>query len=476
PAVRRWFPAAAGVIAALELLVKFNSGVVVLAIAITVTVVRGKDRRRNLLLVAGSFGLAFVLLWLLAGQRLEDIGPYFSGSKDIVGGYSAALSRTDQDTSWNLGLALVTAAIVFAMAGGAGRGRRGGTRWGVYGLWAVAGFLFFKEGFVRSDTAHRPIYFAFALCAMLALASGRRRLVRVTLASAVIAFALFQNLPQDPLSLLTPGTNATAAVGQLRTMADDGRRVAIERAVVRRLRLRYALDAGTVAEIRHRPVTIMPWEFAAAAAYDLRWQPLATIQPSSAYTSQLDDHFEDSLTSTHGPQRILRSNRLTLDSRNTVWDAPSAMQAILCRFRQLSAVPPWQVLARAGNRCGRWTTVATVPARWGQTVGVPTPRPGHAMFVDIRGVDPAGLERLRTLAYKATPRFAIVNGTLKHRLVPGTADDGLVLWVPRAADYTVPFAFSQAARTLSVWRGDGHQSGSGRITYEFETLPIRPFR
>jgi hypothetical protein len=458
------------------MLVKFNSGVVVLAIAVTVTLVLGQDRRRNLLSVAGSFVLAFVVLWLLAGQRLGDIGPYFKGSKEIVGGYSAALSRTDQDTSWNLGLALVTAAIVFVMAGGAGRGRTGGARWGGYALWAVAGFLFFKEGFVRSDTAHRPIFFAFALCAMLALASGRRRLVRATLASAVIAFALFQNLPQDPVSVLTPGNNATVVVGQLHTMVSDGRRVAIQRQVRRRLQRIYALDPGTVAAIRHRPMTIMPWEFAAAIAYDVRWQPLATIQPSSAYTSQLDDHLEDSLTSKHGPQRILRSNRLTLDSRNTVWDAPSGMQAILCRYRQLSVVPRWQVLERTGNRCGRWTTVATVAAHWGQTVTVPRPRPGYAMFVDIRGADPAGLERLWTLAYKATPRFAIVNGTLKYRLVPGTADDGLVLWVPRAADYTVPFAFSQAARTLSVWRGEGHQSGSGRITYEFETVPIRPFR
>jgi hypothetical protein len=258
-------------------------------------------------------------------------------------------------------------------------------------------------------------------------------------------------------------------------MVDDGRRVAIERTARSRLQWIYGLDARAVAELRHRPVTVMPWEFAAAIAYDLRWQPLATIQPSSAYTTQLDDHFEDGVMSAQGPRRILRSNRLTLDSRNTVWDAPIGMQAILCHYRQLSAVPRWQVLSRAGNRCGRWATVATVMARWGQTVSVPPPRPGYAMFVDIRGVEPAGLERWRTLAYKAPPRFAIVNGALTYRLVPGTAADGLVLWVPRAADYTPPFQFSQAARTLSVRRGDGGQSGSGRLSYEFETVPIHPF-
>ncbi|MDX6643745.1 MAG: hypothetical protein QOD76_1707 [Solirubrobacteraceae bacterium] len=474
-AVRRWFPAAAGAIAGLEMLVKFNSGIVVLATAITATLVLGRHRARNLVWVAGSFGLAFAVLWLLAGQRLADIGAYVNGSKEIVGGYSAALSSTGRDTTWNLAFAFVTAAVVFAMAGGARRARTGGARWGPAALWTVAGYLLFKEGFVRSDAGHRPIFFGFALCALLAVAANRRRLLPVALASAVIAFALLQNLSESPLSVLTPGAHATVAVGQLRAMVDDGRRVAIERTARSRLQWIYGLDARAVAELRHRPVTVMPWEFAAAIAYDLRWQPLATIQPSSAYTTQLDDHFEDGVMSAQGPRRILRSNRLTLDSRNTAWDAPIGMQAILCHYRQLSAVPRWQVLSRAGNRCGRWATVATVMARWGQTVSVPPPRPGYAMFVDIRGVDPAGLERWRTLAYKAPPRFAIVNGALTYRLVPGTAADGLVLWVPRAADYTPPFQFSQAARTLSVRRGDGGQSGSGRLSYEFETVPIHPF-
>jgi hypothetical protein len=219
----------------------------------------------------------------------------------------------------------------------------------------------------------------------------------------------------------------------------------------------------------------MPWEFAAAYAYRLRWQPLATIQPSSAYTSSLDDHVEDGLTAPAGAQRILRSSMQTLDDRNTEWEMPATMQTILCRYEQLSATARWQVLRRAPDRCGKQRRIATVVARWAQSVAVPPPAAGVAMIVRIRGVQPRGLEGVQALIYKPAIRRIVVDGHRVYRLVPGTADDGLMLWVPPANDYTGPFALSQRAHTLSVLRGSGSRKRSGRITYEFDRIPIHPF-
>src|SRR5436305_5246498 len=195
--VLRAFPPAVGVLAALELLVKLNSGVAVLAIGVIATLAL-RGRLRNLLVLAGCFISAFLALWLLAEQRVGDIPTYLFGSKEIVVGYASALGGSDKDTAGAVAAALLAVAVVFAVARRAagGTGRR--LRWAVYPLWAVAAFLLFKEGFVRSDTSHRPIFFAFALCALLALAWERAQMSRMLVAAGALALATawrFQGAP-----------------------------------------------------------------------------------------------------------------------------------------------------------------------------------------------------------------------------------------------------------------------------------------
>ena len=471
--VRRAFPPAVGVLAALELLVKLNSGVAILAIGVIATLAL-RGRLRNLLVLAGCFIGAFLALWLLAEQRVGDIPTYLFGSKEIVVGYASALGGSDKDTAGAVAAALLAVAVVFAVARRAagGTGRR--LRWAVYPLWAVAAFLLFKEGFVRSDTSHRPIFFAFALCALLALAWERAQMPRMLVATGALALATAWSFQGSPLTVPVPGSNLGAMVSQLRTAAEP---VALEREAGRlraRLRSHYHLDEQTLAELRGHSMTIMPWDFAVGFAYRLRWQPLPTIQISQAYTSWLDEHAAKVLRSRRGPQRIVRAPEMSLDLRNAAWDMPDGIRTILCRYEQLSANSRWQVLARTQDRCGRATTIAIVRARWGQTVAVPRPSPHAAMFVRIRGVQPSGLERLEGFVYRPQIRHLNLDHRA-YRLVPGTAADGLVLWVPAAADYTSPYALSQNAHHLVVRRGFGTQSHAGRVTYQFEQVPIRPF-
>jgi hypothetical protein len=220
----------------------------------------------------------------------------------------------------------------------------------------------------------------------------------------------------------------------------------------------------------------MPWdEFAAIYAYRLRWRPLLTIVPSSAYTTALDRESADILSSRRAAERILRSRTPTIDRVNTVWDMPSAMRTILCRYRQVSATARWQVLARAESRCGRPRRVATVAARWGTSVNVPRAQPGAAMLVRIRGVEPHGLERLATLVYRIPERYILLDGRRRFNLVAGTAADGLVISVPPAYDYPPPFAFSAHVHTLTVLRRDRLRQRWGHLTYEFDETPMHSF-
>ena len=470
--VRVVFVPAAGSLAALEMLVKFNSGVVILAVAVIVAL-SSRRRLRDLLVLAGSFVVSFLALWSLAGQRLGDIGSYVSGTKEIVAGYAAALGGGDHRTAAAVIVALLCVAVVFAIARHArsGDGRR--LAWTVYPLWAVAAFLFFKEGFVRSDTAHRPVFFGFVLCALLALAWERRVMPRMLLAAGAVTLATAWSYQDSPLTANAPASRLAAAARQLRTVLDPAAGDRAERRLAQRLRDFYRLDPRTLAELGDHPMTIMPWEDAVAYGYGLRWRPLLAIQPTQTYTRWLDDRTARALLSRDGPQRILRSPKRSLDFRNSVWDMPTTMRTILCRYRQLSASSRWQVLARTGDRCGRPTTVAIVRAHWGQRVAVPRPRPDSAMFVRIRGTSPRGLERLQALLYRPDERHIIIDYRA-HRLVSGVAADGLVLWVPASADYTAPFALSQPAHTLAVRRGSGPQRGSDLITYQFEQVPVRP--
>jgi hypothetical protein len=465
---------AVGFLGALEMLVKFNSGVAVLAIG-AIAALAMRRRRRDLLVLGGCFLASFLALWLLAGQRVGDIPTYITGTKEIVAGYGPALGGADPDTTGAVVAALLCVAVVFAIARDAVSHSVRRLHWAVFALWAVVAFIVFKEGFVRSDTNHRPIFFAFVLCAVLAFAWERRQLGRMLVATGAVALAAAWSFQGSDLIVPTPGSRLDTVVSQARMIVDS---TALERQSARlrtRLRAHYRLDQRTLAGLRNHSMTIMPWDYAVAYAYGLRWQPLPTIQASQAYTTWLDHHAVHVLGARTGPQRILRAPKRTLDYRNAAWDMPAAMRTILCRYDELSANSKWQVLARTRNRCGRATTIATVRARWGQTVAVPPPPANAAMLVRIEGVEPHGLESLKALIYRPDTRRILVNHHA-YRLVPGTAADGLVLWVPAMSDYTGPFALSQHAPTLAVWRNTADLGGSGKITYRFQQIPIRPLQ
>ena len=470
--LRTAFVPAVGFLGAVEMLVKFNSGVAVLAIGV-IAALAMRRRGRDLLVLAGCFVASFLALWLLAAQRLGDIPTYITGTKEIVSGYGPALGGADPDTTGAVVAALLCIAVVFAIARDAVSQSVRRLHWAVFALWGVVAFIVFKEGFVRSDTNHRPIFFAFALCALLAFAWERRQLGRMLVATGALALAAAWSFQGSDLVVPTPGSRLDAVVSQARMVVDS---TALQRQSARlrtRLRAHYRLDQQTLAGLRNHSMTIMPWDYAVAYAYGLRWQPLPTIQASQAYTTWLDHHAARVFGSRTGPERILRAPKRTLDYRNAAWDMPAAMRTILCRYDELSANSQWQVLARTRNRCGRATTIATVRARWGQTVAVPAPPPHAAVLVRIMGVEPHGLESLKALLYRPDTRRILVNHHA-YRLVPGTAADGLVLWVPPTADYTGPFALSQHAPTLAVWRNTANLGGSGKITYRFQQIPIRP--
>lgn len=128
---------------------------------------------------------------------------------------------------------------------------------------------------------------------------------------------------------------------------------------------------------------------------------------------------------------------------------------MLCSFAPQQTSLRWEVLARVANRCGAPQLVASIPASPGQTVTIPSARPGEAVFGRVSGLGVSGLERVEALLYRARLRHATVNKTEVVRIVPGTAQDGLLFDLAPLSDYPTPFALSPHVHTISFASGSG---------------------
>jgi hypothetical protein len=147
------------------------------------------------------------------------------------------------------------------------------------------------------------------------------------------------------------------------------------------------------------------------------------------------------------------------------------MLSLLCHFTEIEQSGEWEVLARVPDRCGKPYTLEVIHGSLRHLIALPSPPENAVMVAAIDGVQVAGWEHLETLFTRAEPRYVTVNGEsdLRFRVPPGTAEDGLILWVPHDADYAAPFNLNMNPHTLRV-AVHGHRSGA--ITVRLYAVPI----
>lgn len=467
--VARALPVAGGALAALELLVKISTGVTVLAIcALTILFTREQRWRRALAFVA-SWIAALIVLWLVAGQALSHLPDFAANSLSVTSGYSAAMGLSAPGNTWQLWAAL---AIVVLVCSVIGHPTRDAVRRNVrsYVLWAAFSLLLFKAGYVRNG--HILTYLGGSLAGCLAFAWRPAERARVLLAATAIVFLIYAITHVDPSSTVRPVEAVSTGLDQVRTLADSTRRdVLVAKARMAILRT-YALDPPALAELRGHTVDVVPYDTAIVWAAQLAWRPVPVFQGYVAYTQRLDGLNADERSSPHASERILR-NVASIDNRLPTLDPPAANLQMLCHYIEVRPGATWQVLARVPNRCGHPNRLASVRARWGETVPVPAARHQSSLvFVRVKGTEPTGFERLRTFFYRALERHLVLDGTRAFRFIPGTAADSGLVTVPRASDYTGPFRMSSGARRLAVTKGDQQLSGESVLRLDFYEMPI----
>lgn len=153
-------------ISGVEILVKLNTGTTVVGISAVTVLALPRDRRRTLAALGGSFAVTALTLWLLAGQRVGDLGAFAHTALAVISGYSQAMGLEDSGRYWEYWAAAGLVALGFLAVGRAGRSSTRPRRAGLVAVWALVSFLTFKQGFVRHD-AHATLFLATMLGALV---------------------------------------------------------------------------------------------------------------------------------------------------------------------------------------------------------------------------------------------------------------------------------------------------------------------
>ncbi|MEZ5060188.1 MAG: hypothetical protein R2700_01520 [Solirubrobacterales bacterium] len=470
--------------AATETLVKLSVGpVLFLMFAVALLAARARPWQIGAYLL--TFAGTFVGLWLASGQALGDLPDFASNGRQIVSGYSEAMSTSEgSELGYTAGVLGAVAILVGLVAFSALAGYRDSlARWGGVLVTALVGFALFKEGVVRFDIPHMGAYASTVTVVWAALPWARAQWA-LSLSGVAVLFLTGAALqhhehPGRVWALLNPVDNAQRAWNETKSLTEgDGRREDAD--VIRFLFANgFAIDKGILADTNGKRVSVEPWEIAAAWVYDGSWQwdPTPVIQAYQANTQALDELNADAIRSPDGMERILRHNpkqitddwpTRTIDDRWPGWDPPEQALATLCNFEITETTPGWQLLSRVPDRCGEPELISSVDAAYGETVEVPQAGKDEVVFVKVDGVGVSGLESVLSLLYKSRFRHAVVNGSDTYRLVPGTAADGLLLNGPPELVGEGTFAQAPQAETLEL------TGPSGDLRYDFYSMKVEP--
>jgi hypothetical protein len=474
PKLERLFPVLIGALGAFAFLVKVNFGVEILLLGgIALLGVPWRVSLRRLAEFIGAFAVSLALLWLIAGQPLDALPDYVSLSDAVISGYSQTMALTYPGPHGYiilaLGLVVGLAATAWALNAQLGVRRR----IVLTGLIALFGLVSFKEGFVRQDSGHIAL-FTSSMVSVWVVLGWRRGLSWQSVAclAAILAIATyFQPGAINPIERIDSARRELSTA-----LKPDSRREAFETGRNSVLAAA-AIDPEMVTKLTGKTVHVDPYEASVAWALGLDWKPLPVFQDYLAFTTTLDRKNADALRSADGPELILRRlDPAAIDGRLASFNPPEATVQLLCNYEPELMRGEWLLLRKSADRCGMPHSLGTVKSSFGGTVAVPPAPPGSLVTASIHGVGLDRMERLRAALFRAKPRFitlvsaagSTTGGTF--RLVPGTAQDGLIMSAPRGADYPAPFTVAPGTRAFIV-TSPGLE---GPIEVEFEATPIRP--
>jgi len=465
----RWEPVAGpvlGVLAGVELLVKFNTGIYVLVFAVIAALVQPR-RQRALAGAAVAMIATTAVIWLAIGEPIRDLGTFISRSLAIANGYTAALMLEEPGRHREYWWAVIVVAVVFGTIIVCRPTDR--RRWlGLSALILAFTYLEFRRGFVRHD-GHS---FAFFLGGVLVPVVARwpRKLAPIGLfAVGVTAMMMAGAVGRTTArSALTPSASLRGLRSQATTLFVPDRRSKARAIGVDAIRRADPMSPDVVNAVRG-PVHVDPWEVAAAWAYGFRWQPVPVMQTYSAFTPKLDRVNAAALIARGGPRTVLRPTHPgAIDGRHPAFESPDYMVTMVCHFRIVAEDPNWQVLRRTANRCGAPRHLSTQTLLPGTRVKVPA-GDSQSLIVARFSLPRTFLDAFREMVFKPAHIVLFDDDKVIVRFIVGTAPDRHLLRIPSS----YPLASGEGDFNLSVDNFGLHGIRTGaRVT--FEAIPFRP--
>jgi hypothetical protein len=459
-----------GLLAALQIQVKFSVGVFFLAVALVVTASRG-GRVRNIGILTASFVVGFLALWLASGQALGDLAAWIRASIAITVGYGAAMAYGSGPALTRVWLILVPgvlALVAFAVVLFR-RSKRASIP--AILLLASGAWFFLKEGFIRLDYFHYPLaYLAFS--AALAVVPLRRWWRGLTAAGVIFyALATIWLTPayvHPTIAEVVSSHRAalTHLVDAARDRVDQRYRASRLETAASEIRAFHNVAPLVSTWLLDSRVHADPWDIAAVWAYGLRWQPDTIFQTYQANQPSLDHLNARHLLDADGPDAILQRPQ-AIDGRFALWESPSYIVTMACNYWPLAQDQlGWVALRRGDDRCGPSRLIATDTLQPGQAGTVPSPSQAASLVVATFDY-PTGIgESLLDTFLKPVKIPLVVIEGASYRFVTGTASDEHLMSAPAGVG---GHALAEAPLHIHTI---GFPSAASSVTVRYFEIPL----
>lgn len=445
-----------GAVAGFQLLMKLNSGLVIVAIALATSALLDWKAVGRHCATLTAFVVSIPIWWVLAGQQLGDLLIWVRSSADVVTGYSEAMSlflTREAIPAGVLSLAWLGALCAAFVRGGPNIPRK----WVV--LAGLATAISAKVALGRFDVIHVSTLLGVIVVAMAISPPFRTRGPALVAAAVAVAYVLgigvvimrVEKAAQAPL-------RAGIRIGELALPGRFGEFVSQAKAHQRAL---YAVPDRFIHTIGSGTVHIDPYETSAIWAYDFAWHPAPVFQTFQANTPILDNLNGDSLA--HGPDFVL--SRLSSTSpatgidggdwtpgavaRLAVQESPRYTRNLLCNYTLSGTENGWALFTHTNPHCGPLIALSEASVHQNDAITVPVPSgPDIAVLVGI-DLDRPIFDRLfqGTIAPLAIP--TVVIDRVGYHLITRNAAEPFLVRSPGLVEGT---NLQIGARTISVGR------------------------
>lgn len=335
----------AGVIGALNLAGLWSA----VALLLPVLARAGSRHGSRTAVAVAAAGIAtFVAPWMLAGQPLDGLRPFFAGAAQLTSGYAGAMSLTSAQAEWRFGLLLVGLLLIAASRLGLAERRPGSAPLAFVALALVLG-LAFRHAFVRQDVEHMAPFFSLTAALALALpalappaAERRRGAYGLLLAAAALSLVLLARVgPPIATKMSDRGDvlldNVTGVVRPFRHLEHLLEREAAMRSAFRLPQL--------AAAIGRDPVDLFTVKQGVLFLNDLAWRPRPVFQSYAAFTPQLAELNRAFLAGPHAPDWLL-VRWSSIDGRLPALEDGPALLELLARYRAVSEEKGYLLMRR----------------------------------------------------------------------------------------------------------------------------------